>query len=89
MSEFSLTVGELQNQLKNLRPDDTLEFQGGLTFNRIKQRGDGLQVLEFCEPQAYLDPQFSNKNSHVQVVFVKAPEFQEGQIAQEIDINIY
>lgn len=61
MSEPKFTVGDLQFHLRNLNPDDELEFDGGLTFNRIKRRGDDLQVMEFCEPQAFLDEKFRKK----------------------------
>ena len=88
MSNFPFTVGDLQRQLKNLDPNDILEFQGGLTFNRIKRRGEDLQVLEFCEAQAFLDDEFKERNSHVQAVFIKDEPFQDGQLAQEVDINI-
>lgn len=88
MSNFPFTVGDLQRQLKNLDPNDILEFQGGLTFNRIKRRGEDLQVLEFCEAQAFLDDEFKEKNSHIQAVFIKDEPFEDGQLAQEVDINI-
>jgi hypothetical protein len=88
MSNFPFTVGDLKRQLEGLDPDDILEFQGGLTFNRIKRRGDDLQVLEFCEAQAFLDDEFKEKNSHVQAVFIKAEPFEDGQLTQEVDISI-
>ncbi|MEA1030966.1 hypothetical protein T3A99_20580 [Pseudomonas sp. N-137] len=88
MSNFPFTVGDLQRQLQNLDPDDILEFQGGLTFNRIKRRGDDLQVLEFCEAQGFLEDKFKKSNPHVQVVFIKAEPFEEGELIQEIDVNI-
>lgn len=88
MSNFPFTVGDLKRQLDRLDPDDILEFQGGLTFNRIKRRGDDLQVLEFCEAQAFLDDKFKKKNPNVQVVFIKAEPFEDGQLTQEVDINV-
>ncbi len=58
MNDDRFTVGDLQRQLRMLNPDDELQFDGGLTFSRIKRRGDDLPVMEFCEPQAYLDDSF-------------------------------
>ncbi|WP_323156911.1 hypothetical protein [Pseudomonas rhodesiae] len=88
MSEPKFTVGDLQYQLKNLNPDDELEFDGGLTFNRIKRRGDDLQVLEFCEPQAFLDEKFRKNNPHVQVAFIKDEGFEEGEVVRPVDVSI-
>lgn len=88
MSDQKFTVGDLQYHLKNLNPDDELEFQGGLTFNRIKRRGDDLQVLEFSEAQAYLNEGFQKKNPHIQVAFVRDEGFAEGEVVREVDVSI-
>lgn len=88
MSDQKFTVGDLQDQLRNLNPDDELQFDGGVTFNRIKRRGEDLQVLEFCEPQAYLDEEFRKNNPHIQVAFVRAEAFDEGEMVQEVDVSI-
>lgn len=88
MSNFPFTVGDLHRQLKNLDPNDILEFQGGLTFNRIKRRGEDLQVLEFCEASGYLEEGFKERNPHVQVAFITAEPFEEGELVQEIDVCV-
>lgn len=88
MSEPKFTVGDLQFMLQNLNPDDELEFDGGLTFNRIKRRGDDLQVMEFCEPQAFLDEKFRKKNPHVQVAFIRDEGFEEGEMVRSVDVSI-
>ncbi|MEG8233798.1 MULTISPECIES: hypothetical protein [Pseudomonas] len=88
MSDQKFTVGDLQYHLKNLNPDDELEFEGGLTFNRIKRRGDDLQVLEFSEAQAYLNEKFRKKNPHIQVAFVRDEGFAEGEVVREVDVSI-
>ncbi|BCQ63158.1 hypothetical protein PBOI14_49080 [Pseudomonas sp. Boi14] len=88
MNEQKFTVGDLQRQLRNLDPEDELQFDGGVTFYRIKRRGDDLQVLEFCEPQAFLDDKFRKKNPHIQVAFVRVEAFDEGEMVQEMDVGI-
>lgn len=88
MSESGFTVGDLKRQLQFANDDDFLEFEGGLTFSRIKRRGDDLLVLEFGEVQAYLDEEFRERNPDVQVAFIKPEPFEEGQIIQEIDVSI-
>ena len=88
MSTNYFTVGDLQHELKNLDPQDLIEFEGGLTFSRIKRRGEGLQVLEFCEPQGYLDDSFRRRNPQVLSVFIQAEPFAEGQMVQEVDVTI-
>ncbi|WP_122436903.1 hypothetical protein [Pseudomonas viridiflava] len=82
------TVGDLQRQLRMLNPDDELQFDGGLTFSRIKRRGDDLQVMEFCEPRAYLDDSFRKENPHIQVAFVRSEPFEDGQFIQEVDVGV-
>lgn len=71
MSEYKFTVGDLKRQLESLDDSDVLEFAGGLTFYRIKRRGEKLQMLEFSEGQAYLDDGFRRLNPHIQVAFLK------------------
>ncbi|MGY2263538.1 hypothetical protein [Pseudomonas sp. SDO5561_S422] len=88
MSDQKFTVGDLQDHLRNLNADDELQFDGGMTFNRIKRRGDDLQVLEFCEPQAYLDEEFRKNNPDIQVAFLRADDFDEGEMIQEVDVSI-
>lgn len=48
-----ITVGELRDRLR-IFPDDAELFMGGLTFNRLKSRGDKLVQLEFHEV-VYMD----------------------------------
>ncbi|MBP0943124.1 hypothetical protein V2K16_22870 [Pseudomonas alliivorans] len=88
MNDERFTVGDLQRQLRMLSPDDELQFDGGLTFSQIKRRGDDLQVLEFCEPQAYLDESFREDNPHIQVAFVRTEPLEAGQFIQEVDVGI-
>jgi len=88
MNDERFTVGDLQRQLRMLSPDHELQFDGGLTFSRIKRRGDDLQVLEFCEPKACLDDSFREKNPHIQVAFVRTEPFEGGQFIQEVDVGI-
>ncbi len=88
MSEFEFTVGDLKRQLQGLDDDDELQFSGGLTFYRIKRRGDQLQVLEFGEPTAYLGDDFRKRNPHIQVAFVRLEPMEEGQLVQEVDVSI-
>ncbi|MEX5532044.1 hypothetical protein [Pseudomonas syringae] len=88
MSNSGITVGDLKRQLEFANNDDLLEFDGGLTFSRIKRRGDNLLVLEFGEPQAYLDDEFRQKNPHVKVAFIRFEPLSEGQIIQEVDISL-
>ena len=88
MSDSEFTVGDLKRQLEQLNQDDILEFDGGLTFNRLKRRGDSLHVLEFCEPQADLDKDFRKENPHVQVAFIKVEPFEEGELVRSVDVSI-
>lgn len=44
-----LTVGRLKSWLKNLPDETELIFQGGMTFYRIKTRGENLEQIEFYE----------------------------------------
>lgn len=88
MSDQAFTVGDLKRRLQAFDDDDLLEFQGGLTFNRLKGRGPELVVLEFCEPQAMLDEAFRRKNPHVQTVFIKDSGPEDGEMVWPVDISI-
>ncbi|RCL28581.1 hypothetical protein C6A77_05665 [Pseudomonas sp. AFG_SD02_1510_Pfu_092] len=88
MSDQTFTVGELKRRLQGIPDDDILEFDGGLTFNRIKRRGDDLVVLEFAEPQAYLDEDFRKRNPHVQVAFVSDSGPEDGEPVWSVDVGI-
>lgn len=88
MSNQEFTVGDLKRQLQAFDDDDVIEFQGGLTFNRLKVRGPELVVLEFCEPQAMLDDAFKRKNPHVQTVFIKDSGPENGEMVWPVDISI-
>jgi hypothetical protein len=89
MSDTGFTVADLKWHLSQANDDDLLEFDGGLSFSRIKSRGDKLVVLEFCEPQAYLHPEFREKNPHVQAAFIRSEPSEEGEMIQGVDVNIY
>ncbi|CAH0178484.1 hypothetical protein SRABI123_01377 [Pseudomonas sp. Bi123] len=46
----SITVGELLDALNREPRDAEVIFQGGLSFYRLKQRGEDLIQVEFNEP---------------------------------------
>jgi hypothetical protein len=48
----TFTVGELRACLSVYNDDFELKFDGGLSFYRIKTRGQNIAVLEFNEVQA-------------------------------------
>ncbi len=50
----TFTVGELRACLSVYNDDFELKFDGGLSFYRIKTRGQNIAVLEFNEVQASL-----------------------------------
>ncbi|TCL72352.1 hypothetical protein EDC14_100662 [Hydrogenispora ethanolica] len=47
-NEAGITIGELKKQLSFYDDDDEL-FMGGLTFYRLKRRGEKVVQLEFNE----------------------------------------
>lgn len=49
----TITIGELRAALSNWSDEDHISFSG-LTFNRIKGRGEHLAQVEFNEP-VFLD----------------------------------
>jgi len=91
MNEKTITVGELKSHLEHLNDDDELELPGGLTFYRIKQRGDDFYVLEVNEPFAYLSPSFKKKNPHVKVAFINTDDVEwdeSGITGGPVDVEI-
>lgn len=46
----STTAGDLIDALSALPRNTKIRFQGGLTFYRLKRRGDDLVQVEFNEP---------------------------------------
>lgn len=71
MSDDVFTVGDLKRQLQGFDDDTILTFSGGLTFYRLKRWGDDKVILEFGEPEGYLEPSFTNRNPNVKVVFIR------------------
>lgn len=88
MSYPAFTIGQLKRQLQAFDDDDELIFQGDLSFNRLKSRGEGLVQLEFCEPQAMLDKTFKRKNPHVQCIFIKDDGPENGELVWPVDVSI-
>jgi len=82
MSDF--TVRDLKDQLANWPDDMELEFAGGMTFYRLKQRDKNMLQIEFSEPQVYLTEEFRKRQPEVFVAFFR-PDY-SGEIAQEITI---
>lgn len=71
MDRYKITVADLKRQLGSFNDDDEIDFEGGLSFNRLKRRGDKLVQIEFNEVQAYLDEKQRSKDSDIQVIFLK------------------
>ncbi|MCZ8283528.1 MAG: hypothetical protein O9286_14995 [Aquidulcibacter sp.] len=65
----TFTVGELRACLSVYNDDFELKFDGGLSFYRIKTRGQNIAVLEFNEVQASLSSRFKKKFPEVKVAF--------------------
>lgn len=81
---MSLTVGDLKRQLAIYDDDFELEFSGGLTFYRLKTRGDNLAVVEFNEFEAELSPKFRRENPQVKVAFCSFDD--DGEVVQEVGV---
>ncbi len=77
-----LTVGDLKRQLASYDDGDELIFQGGLTFYRLKTRGDKLVQVEFDEIQAILSAKFKKKFPEVKVAFCSFES--DGSVVQEV-----
>lgn len=82
MSE--ITVGDLKRQLAAWPDDTELEFQGGMTFYRLKMRGKNMVQLEFNEPQAYLTEEFRQREPEVFVAFFRPQD--NGELIQEVAV---
>lgn len=76
MSE-SFTVGELRRELDGLPDDHVIEFEGGLSFSRLKRCDDNAWVVCF---QQNILPLSEKTSKIVQVAF--APAVQPDGIAQ-------
>lgn len=89
--DSDLTVGDLRRQLAAFDDDTKLTFGGGLTFYRLKMRGENLVNLEFNEPEGYLSPGFKQENPNVKVVFVKIDDVnwdEGGLLGGPVDVNV-
>lgn len=81
---MTLTVGDLKRHLAVYDDDFEIEFDGGLTFYRVKTRGDNLAIVEFEEFQAILSPEFKKKNPEVKVAFCSVES--DGSVLQEVRV---
>jgi len=70
MADKPFTVGDLKRELAGCADDEELQFPGGLTFYRIKRRGEQLQVLEFNEAEAAMADEFRKQFPSVKVMFL-------------------
>lgn len=82
MSKF--TVADLKREIAGWHDDMELEFQGGMTFYRLKQRGSNLVLLEFNEPQVFLSDAFRKSEPEVFVAFFRPDD--NGEIIQEVTV---
>lgn len=80
----AITVGDLKRQLAGLPDNMDLEFQGGMTFYRLKQRDKNMVQLEFNEPQAYLTEEFRKREPEVFVAFFRPDH--SGEMIQEVTV---
>ncbi|WP_223428998.1 hypothetical protein [Tateyamaria pelophila] len=81
---MTLTVGDLKRHLAAYDDDFEIEFDGGLTFCRVKTRGDNLAMVEFNEFQAMLSPKFRKKFPEVKVAFCSVES--DGSVVQEVGV---
>ena len=82
------TVGDMRRQLEIWDDDDELQLPGGLSFYRLKKRGDSLVVIEVNEPEAYLNPKFKKKNPHIKVAYVHDKPLAEGEVIAPVNVDI-
>lgn len=78
-----MTVGDLKRHLQGIDDNTDLEFGGGLTFYRLKFRGDNLVVLEWNEAEAELKPK---TREYIQVAFIKSVDFEDGEVIKEVTV---
>jgi hypothetical protein len=52
MTETEFTVGDLRRHLRGFSDDTKLMFADGLTFHRVKRRGEDLVQVELNEPES-------------------------------------
>lgn len=81
---MTLTVGDLRRHLAAYDDDFEIQFDGGLTFYRVKTRGDNLAMVEFNEFQAMLSPKFKEKFPEVKVAFCSVES--DGSVVQEVGV---
>lgn len=81
---MTLTVGDLKRHLAAYDDDFEIEFGGGLTFYRLKTRGDNLAMVEFNEFQAILSPKFKKNVPEVKVAFCSVES--DGSVVQEVGV---
>lgn len=81
---MTLTVGDLKRHLAAYDDDFEIEFDGGLTFYRVKTRGDNLAMVEFNEFQAILSSKFKKKFPEVKVAFCSVES--DGSVVQEVGV---
>ena len=79
---MTLTVGDLKRHLTAYDDDSEIEFDGGLTFYRVKTRGDKLTMVEFNEYQAELSPKFRKEFPEVKVAFCSFES--DGPVVQKV-----
>lgn len=91
MSNESLTVGELKEQLKGLKDSDKIILPGGLTFYRLNMVADNEFYIEPNEPQAYLSEAFKKNNPQLKVAFIKTDDIQfdeTGIVGEPINVEL-
>jgi hypothetical protein len=91
MSRDAFTVGDLKRQLQGYSDDTVITFSGDLTFYRFKRWGDDEVILEFGEPQAFLEDAFKKKNPNVKVAFIKIDDTQwdeSGIVGGPINVSV-
>lgn len=82
VSDF--TVADLKRQIAGWPDDMALEFQGGMTFYRLKQRATNMLQLEFNEPQVFLTEAFRQREPEVFVAFFRPED--NGELLQEVAV---
>ena len=90
MSDHAMTVGDLKSQLSAFTDDTKLSFAGGLTFYRLKLRGDDEVLVEFNEPQGDLTPGFKKRNPNVKVAFIatESVEWDTSGIIGSVNVTV-
>lgn len=81
---MTITVGDLKRHLAAFDDDMDLEFSGGMTFYRMKRRGENLAMIEFNEFEALLSERFRKKFPEVKVAFCSVEN--DGSLIQEVSV---